>query len=228
MIKYKNIKLKIYLGIITLCILLSVSFAIYSMEDIEEIKFNGTVNAELLNLRKGPGLDYQIIGNLTFGEAVKVIGKINDWYIVQTNQNTIGLCSSEYIINSEDYQMSKEVLDLINKNRLENDLKELEIDRELNELAKIKAQDMLDNGYFDHISPTLGNPFEMIKNNGITYKTAGENIAGYKDMEGAVEAWMNSESHKNNILSNGYNYTGIGIVESEQYGYIIVQLFIGK
>ncbi|MBE5822019.1 MAG: hypothetical protein E7311_05490 [Clostridiales bacterium] len=228
MFRLKGIKRKICLSVIICGILLSLSFVIYSMEDIEEVKFNGIVNTELLNLRQGPGTNYPVVGSLSYGETIRVIGKMNDWYIVQTSQDIIGLCNVNYIINSEEYELNKTVLDLINKYRVDNDLKELELDNNLSELAKKKAQDMIDNNYFDHISPSLGDPFEMMKNAEIIYKTAGENIAGYKNIEGAVEAWMNSESHKNNILSNGYNYTGIGIVQSEQYGYIIVQLFIGK
>ena len=71
-------------------------------------------------------------------------------------------------------------------------------------------------------------PFEMIKSFGITYKAAGENIAGNPTLEGAVTAWMNSEGHRANILSNAYNYTGIGVVESQKYGKVMVQMFIGK
>lgn len=87
---------------------------------------------------------------------------------------------------------------------------------------------MVDNNYFSHTSPTYGSPFEMIKSFGITYKAAGENIAGNSSNIGAVKAWMNSEGHKANILSNNYNYTGIGVVNSQKYGKIYVQMFIGK
>lgn len=224
----KKNKIKILICSMIIGIVLSISFGIYSIENIEEVNFNGIVSTELLNLRQGPGLDYPVIGSLNYGENVNVIGKMNDWYIVQTNNNVIGVCNINYIINSEEYEINKNILNLINENRVENGLHELILDSKLNELAKQKAQDMEQNGYFDHVSPTLGDPFNMIKNEGIEYKTAGENIAGYRNAEGAVDAWMNSESHKNNILSNGYNYTGIGIAESDKYGYIIVQLFIGK
>lgn len=87
---------------------------------------------------------------------------------------------------------------------------------------------MVDNDYFAHESPTYGSPFEMIKSNQITYRAAGENIAGNADSKKAVEAWMNSESHKNNILNNAYNYTGVAVVSSSKYGKIFVQMFIGK
>ena len=81
---------------------------------------------------------------------------------------------------------------------------------------------------YSHESPNYGNPFDMMKNFGITYKSAGENIAGNSSIEGAFNSWLLSENHKQNILSTAYNYIGIGISPSEKYGYIIVAMFIRK
>ena len=89
-------------------------------------------------------------------------------------------------------------------------------------------KDMVDNNYFSHNSPTYGTPFNMIKNFGIKYKAAGENIAGNSTLEGAVNAWMNSQGHRENILNNAYNLTGIGVVKSNTYGYVMVQMFVGR
>ena len=61
-----------------------------------------------------------------------------------------------------------------------------------------------------------------------TYKAAGENIAGNSSNTGAVNAWMNSEGHRANILSNNYNYTGVAVVKSPVYGKVYVQMFMGK
>ena len=68
----------------------------------------------------------------------------------------------------------------------------------------------------------------MLKNHNITYKIASENIAGNPSLSGALDSWISSESHKNNILNNDYNYTGIAVVDSIAYGKVIVELFIGK
>jgi uncharacterized protein YkwD len=62
----------------------------------------------------------------------------------------------------------------------------------------------------------------------ISYIDLGENIAGNKNLAGAVEAWMNSENHKSNILSSEFNYTGVAIVESQTYGKIFVEIFAKK
>lgn len=122
----------------------------------------------------------------------------------------------------------KELLELINEQRRSYGLSDLVFDSELQRVAKAKAQDLVANNYFSHNSPTYGSPFDMMKSFGITYKTAGENIAGNSTLKGAVTAWMNSSGHRENILNNAYNYTGIGVVDSPKYGKIMVQMFIGK
>ena len=70
---------------------------------------------------------------------------------------------------------------------------------------------MKSGGYFSHESPTYGTPFEMMQQLGISYRTAGENIAmGYSTAEAVVNAWMNSESHRANILNGTYTQIGVG------------------
>ncbi|MNI62065.1 Cysteine-rich secretory protein family protein [compost metagenome] len=120
------------------------------------------------------------------------------------------------------------VLTLINQERAKAGLPALTMDANLLRIARIKAQEMVDKNYFSHTSPTYGTPFKMMQSNGITYKTAGENIAGNPSVEGAVKAWMNSEGHRKNILSNAYNYIGVGVVKSDVYGYMLVTMFVGR
>ena len=122
----------------------------------------------------------------------------------------------------------KEVFNLINQQRINNGLPALKVDDEVQRVARIKAQDMVDNNYFSHTSPTYGSPFDMLKSFKISYNSAGENIAGNSSNSGAVNAWMNSSGHKANILNSSFNYTGIGVVSSPKYGKIYVQMFIGK
>ena len=122
----------------------------------------------------------------------------------------------------------KEVFDLINAQRTKNGLSALKVDSGVQNVARIKAQDMVDNNYFSHNSPIYGSPFEMLNKFKVSYKTAGENIAGNSSNSAAVTAWMNSSGHKANILNSSFNYTGIGAVKSAKYGKVYVQMFIGK
>ena len=136
---------------------------------------------------------------------------------------------SEYAVKFKQYTtLKKEVFDLINKQRTSNGLSTLQIDSEVQRAARIKAQDMVNNNYFSHTSPTYGSPFEMLKSFKVPYNTAGENIAGNSSNTAAVNAWMNSSGHRANILNSSFNYTGIGVVNGSQYGKIYVQMFIGK
>ncbi|PKG23415.1 CAP domain-containing protein, partial [Niallia nealsonii] len=120
----------------------------------------------------------------------------------------------------------KQVVELTNKERAKNGLSALTLDTELSKVARAKSQDMSKNNYFDHNSPTYGSPFDMMKQFGISYKAAGENIAkGQTTPEEVVKAWMNSEGHRANILSSKFTHIGVGYVENGNYW---TQQFIGK
>ena len=117
------------------------------------------------------------------------------------------------------------VVELVNQHRSRNGLSPLSINWELSRVARIKSQDMADNRYFSHNSPTYGTPFQMMKSFGIKYNTAGENIAyGQATPEEVVSAWMNSTGHRQNILNNQYTQIGIGYFSKGNYW---TQLFIG-
>ena len=119
-----------------------------------------------------------------------------------------------------------EVVRLVNQRRAEHRLKPLTQDWELSRVARYKSQDMKDLGYFSHTSPTYGSPFQMMKSFGISYRTAGENIAkGYASPEAVVNAWMNSPGHRANILNSTYTHIGVGFVASGNYW---TQMFISK
>ena len=104
-------------------------------------------------------------------------------------------------------------------------LSSLTLDETLCGYARVKSQDMHDQGYFSHTSPTYGSPFDMMRAFGVSYRTAGENIAmGYATPAAVVEAWMNSEGHRANILSANYTTLGVGYVADGGYW---TQWFIG-
>ena len=120
----------------------------------------------------------------------------------------------------------QEVIRLVNEIRAENGLKALTYDWELSRVARYKSQDMKDNKYFSHTSPVYGTPFQMIKNFGISYRSAGENIAkGYSTPQAVVNSWMNSSGHRANILNANYTHIGVGYVAVGNYW---TQMFIGK
>lgn len=118
-----------------------------------------------------------------------------------------------------------EVVRLVNEIRVENGLKALTANWELSRVARIKSQDMVDNRYFSHTSPVYGSPFQMIKAFGLTYRTAGENIAyGQRTPQAVVNGWMNSSGHRANILNASYTQIGVGYAANGHYW---TQMFIG-
>ena len=119
----------------------------------------------------------------------------------------------------------QQVVALVNAERAKYGLAALTLDETLCGYARVKSQDMHDQGYFSHTSPTYGSPFDMMRSFGVSYRSAGENIAmGYSTPEAVVAAWMNSEGHRANILSANYTTLGVGYVEDGGYW---TQWFIG-
>ena len=96
----------------------------------------------------------------------------------------------------------------------------------MSRVARYKSQDMLNKGYFSHTSPTYGTPSQMIKAFGLSFRTAGENIArGYPTPQAVVNGWMNSSGHRANILNASYTQIGVGYVAQGNYW---TQMFIGS
>ena len=241
-------KITIILSAIILVLLVSLFATSFGMENVETVDVSlGIVNTDYLNMRSGAGINFKSIDLLKKNEYVRIFGKIGDWYIIQNEKNKIGTVHQKYITptseektattNAETVeepsnlnltQEESELLSLINNERNKNNLPNFEIDEKLQNVARLKAKDLVENSYFSHTSPNLGTPFEMLKDNGISYKTASENIAGNSSIAGALESWLKSDNHKKNILSNDYNYTGISVVDSIAYGKIIVELFVGR
>ncbi len=116
-----------------------------------------------------------------------------------------------------------EVVRLVNVIRSQNGLKQLEEDWQLSRVARYKSRDMAQKHYFSHTSPTYGSPFDMIKAFGISYRTAGENIAmGQRTPQAVVDAWMNSPGHRANILNPAFTKIGVGFED-----YYWTQMFTG-
>jgi len=121
------------------------------------------------------------------------------------------------------------IIEISNKQRQENNLPLLKSSSILDLSAKYKAQDMLEKNYFAHTSPEKIKPWHWFKEVGYNYTYAGENLAmNFVEAEDVVTAWMNSPTHRENILSADYNEIGIAVVIGEIDGYqttLVVQHF---
>jgi len=121
------------------------------------------------------------------------------------------------------------LIQLTNQERMENGLKPLSFDYSLYFAAKNKADDMIKNNYFEHYSPDGKSPWNFIHNAGYNYSVAGENLAmDFRTSEGTNKAWMNSPTHKDNILDENYEDIAIAVVTGDFNGHettMVVEMF---
>ncbi len=122
-----------------------------------------------------------------------------------------------------------EVVRLTNEKRVQNGLLPLTENSVLSSAAVAKGNDMLAKGYWAHFAPDGTSPWSFFINFGYKYRYAGENLArDFSNSSSAVDAWMNSSTHRENILNGNYKEVGIGVVEGSLAGVdttIIVQFF---
>ena len=123
----------------------------------------------------------------------------------------------------------EKVLEVTNQKRAENGLAPLTLNGKLNEVAQRKAGDMFAFNYWSHVSPSGRSPWSFFQEVGYKYLYAGENLArDFMNSEAVVEAWMNSPSHRDNILNSNYKEIGLSVVNGTLNGVettLVVEMF---
>lgn len=123
----------------------------------------------------------------------------------------------------------EKLLDSTNHERIVNGLKPLTLSANLSQAAKNKAYDMFENNYWAHFSPTGKTPWDFILATGYKYESAGENLArDFMYSDEVVTGWINSQTHKENILNKDYTEIGFGVVNGILNGKdttLVVQMF---
>ena len=121
------------------------------------------------------------------------------------------------------------VLEITNQKRAENGLSPLTINSQLNEVAQRKAGDMFAFNYWAHVSPSGRSPWSFFQEVGYKYLYAGENLArDFMNSDSVVDAWMNSPSHRDNLLNSNYKEIGLSVVNGTLNGVettLVVQMF---
>ena len=130
----------------------------------------------------------------------------------------------QYVAQTEDIPLNADtIFNLVNAERKKAGVKPLVRDARLDQSAQTKADDMANNNYFAHINPTTGvNGYKLIPSGLCSYQS--ENINAALTNEEAVTEWMNSEPHRNAILDQQYDISGIGLAWQGDY-YIVTQHF---
>lgn len=108
---------------------------------------------------------------------------------------------------------SAQIIQLTNQVRQEYNLPLLKPSFKLNKVAEIKAQDMLVNQYFSHISPQGKSPWDWLEKENYLYAVAGENLAAeFNSPQEVIAAWLSSPTHRSNILDPDYQEIGVAVV----------------
>ncbi|MDU4960242.1 MAG: CAP domain-containing protein [Sporomusaceae bacterium] len=141
------------------------------------------------------------------------------------SSNTGGSSSSGTTVLTAQEQ---EAFTLLNNDRAKNGLSALKVNSQLTKVAESHAKDMIARGYFAHNTPEGTTPFDRMKQAGISYRTAGENLAINSSVAAAETAFMNSSGHRANILNSDYTDVGIGVVQNSKGQLYVVQEFIGQ
>lgn len=130
--------------------------------------------------------------------------------------------TSETTIDTRAQQL---MLDLVNKERISNNLPALTASETLRAVAKAHGEDMLAQGYFSHYSLDGKDPFDRMDEAKISYLTAGENLAFAPTVQLAHSGLMNSPKHRDNILFPKFGRVGIAAIDAGFYGMMFVQVF---
>ncbi|MFL6374133.1 MAG: CvpA family protein [Pyrinomonadaceae bacterium] len=121
--------------------------------------------------------------------------------------------------------LEEQMLVLVNQERTSRGLKPLVMDEELRQVARSHSEDMFARGYFSHYTPEGKDPFDRMRTAGVTFRTAGENLALAPTLQLAHTGLMNSPGHRANILHTQFGRVGIGILDGGRRGIMVSQEF---
>lgn len=145
-------------------------------------------------------------------ESNQVTGLLQISHTLENHLNQQYAAPSSYLMKSYEH------LDFqfVNAARVQKGLAPLSYSSTLTQTARKHSQDMAENGYFDHINLAGQSPFERMKNDGISYKVAAENLAyGQVSSIYAHHGLMNSLGHRKNILNKEVTSLGVGVEFNE-------------
>lgn len=141
--------------------------------------------------------------------AIVTLGVVLNSWLGGMNRNVLGYATDMTVSG---------LLTGTNQQRAANGLGALALNTKLNSAAQAKAQDMMNNDYWSHISPTGVTPWYWITQAGYSYLAAGENLAyGFATSSDTMTGWMNSPGHRANILNTSYKEVGFGVVNAPNY-----------
>ncbi|MGE5042374.1 MAG: CAP domain-containing protein [Candidatus Levyibacteriota bacterium] len=122
-------------------------------------------------------------------------------------------------------QIEQDIFNQTNQQRQQHGVPPLTFSNEIAAVARAHSKDMNDRNFFDHVNPDGLDPFQRMRIGGISFSTAGENIAGGQSADIMMTNWMNSSGHRANILNPAYTKIGVGVSVSNRFGLLATQDF---
>lgn len=205
-------------AIILIAFLLTVIVALPVRPQIKKDASESKIGSIILN--KTSGIEKSI--NEIFG------GAINDaltYFTIEPKSTKTIKLKSDIDNPAFDSVSESKMLQDVNRERTNRGLSALTLDPGLSQVARDYGMDMWQRRYFSHFSPEGENVGDRLTKAGISYLVAGENLALAPTEEMAMNGLMNSEGHKENILSEDFHKVGIGVVDNGRYGKMFVQVF---
>jgi uncharacterized protein YkwD len=196
-----------------------------------------STNQAIVSVRHGNTL-YKVTLKLNKGNTQWTIlssNKVkNSEYNSSTNNNSnanngssSGTTSSGSTTSSSDVTAAEQqAVELLNADRRANGLSDLKASSALTAVARSHAQDMIDRNFFSHTNPDGKTLSDRLKQAGISFSAAGENIAQNTSVQGAETSFMNSSGHRSNILNSSYTTVGVGVASDNNGNVYVVQDFI--
>lgn len=204
-------------------------FVAFFLTLLVTLPIQGAVKKDIVSSRIGGILTVKTQGieqklNSIFGQAVNESLTFLTINSNPTSEESIDLRFTQKD-TKEDESAETTMFNLINQERINNNLRHLSFSFELRDLAREFARDMFGKGYFSHFDPESQSPFERMQKKNITFLAAGENLAFAPNVHLAHEGLMNSPGHRANILSADFGKVGIGVIDGGIYGEMFVQEF---
>lgn len=169
--------------------------------------------------------------NITRVQLAVLINRVLDFRLQIEKRLVIYDYLSKGYISTANYsnQWVTEVIGLINKERQRENLMPLVEDKFLSQIAVVKAQDMIQRNYFNHVSPYYGQPWDLAAVFDYSFRSFGENIAkNFSSPSSVVTAWLKSPSHRANIMRPQYTNIGVGVKKTTDGNFYWVQMFASK
>jgi uncharacterized protein YkwD len=129
--------------------------------------------------------------------------------------------------SAREREMELELIELINRERAENEMKPLEENEALSRAARAKLAQVGTKDGFSHYSSLYGDPFDLMESYGLVFSAAGENLARREgSARETLDDWMNSRGHRNNILNPIFDYIGVAAIPDLQDGWLWAAMFM--